>query len=476
MKTAFRLSPTPVLISLLTLGMALSACDGSGDLASTAEADISGTGTDGSSGNIDAFGSIFVNGVRYDTSGASVYIDGVLAEEADLQLGQVVAVTTASAIDNSNASAESVRYTPLLEGEITAIDEDNESLTIMGQDALFGDITVSTDIDFDDLQVALGDYVEISGYYNRDGDIITTFAQTIASQTQQEIVGPIGSIEDNEAVFTIGDLTVDTRSANSIPATWAPNIGEYVDITGTLSNNTLIAETLVPITNNGFDSIEAIEVSIEGYVSHNSGNQFNLGAVLVEVNDSTVYDNGGAEQIATANEALVTGTLEANVLTASAVSFTREVELEIAGPIEAVDLENRSVTIFGITVQVPLDTLLQDEENNIRTFNLDTINLGDFIEVEIEEVVGEDFIALILKREPPEELYEISGPIANLNREARTFTIFDITLDASGQDIIMDTDDPVTLDEFFTNVQNGDNVEFKGDFVGEIFVVALIEP
>lgn len=109
------------LFGALTLTTVLSACDGSGDIASTAEADISGTGTDGSSGNIDAFGSIFVNGVRYDTSSASVYIDGVLATEDDLKLGQIVTVTTASSSDANNAVAESVRYTPLLEGAILAL-------------------------------------------------------------------------------------------------------------------------------------------------------------------------------------------------------------------------------------------------------------------------------------------------------------------------------------------------------------------
>ncbi len=63
-----------------------------------------------SSGSISAFGSIFVNGVEYETNGAMITVDGDSATEADLGLGMVVLVIGTVNDDGVTGTAEQVIF------------------------------------------------------------------------------------------------------------------------------------------------------------------------------------------------------------------------------------------------------------------------------------------------------------------------------------------------------------------------------
>ena len=76
-----------VAAGLMILG-ALTSCGNENQ--STAGGGVGGTGI--SVGTITGFGSVFVNGVEFDTSGASITVDGTPASESDLGIGMVVAV------------------------------------------------------------------------------------------------------------------------------------------------------------------------------------------------------------------------------------------------------------------------------------------------------------------------------------------------------------------------------------------------
>src|SRR6056297_2886895 len=79
---------------------------------------IGGTGLT-TSGTIDGTGSIFVNGVRFDVSGADIRIDGEPATEADLGPGMVVTVRGTLDDDNpGEGSAEEVDYERDLVGPV----------------------------------------------------------------------------------------------------------------------------------------------------------------------------------------------------------------------------------------------------------------------------------------------------------------------------------------------------------------------
>ena len=82
-----------ILITLvLAGGLTLAGCGGAGGLASTSGGGgIGGTGLT-STGSIDGFGSIFVNGVEFETDESDVSLDGLTSTQDKLRLGMVVTV------------------------------------------------------------------------------------------------------------------------------------------------------------------------------------------------------------------------------------------------------------------------------------------------------------------------------------------------------------------------------------------------
>ena len=70
---------------------------------------------------ITGFGSVFVNGVEFDTSGAGFDVDdNPAAMESDLGIGMVVAVTGTVNNDGITGSASLIEYDEAIEGPIAA--------------------------------------------------------------------------------------------------------------------------------------------------------------------------------------------------------------------------------------------------------------------------------------------------------------------------------------------------------------------
>ena len=98
-----------------------------------------------SSGTITGFGSIFVNGVEWQTSGATITVDDNPGTESELKVGQVVTVRGTLNAAGTNGTADSVEFDNSVEGPIASIDLATGSFVVLGQTVL-----VSADTGFDD--------------------------------------------------------------------------------------------------------------------------------------------------------------------------------------------------------------------------------------------------------------------------------------------------------------------------------------
>jgi ABC-type phosphate transport system substrate-binding protein len=95
---------------------------------------IGGTGI--TTGTVTGFGSVFVNGVEFDTAGASMDIDDVPStsdgtdDASVLGIGMVVTVTGTVNADGVTGTATAISYDEIFEGPITAEpDEDVDMQT-----------------------------------------------------------------------------------------------------------------------------------------------------------------------------------------------------------------------------------------------------------------------------------------------------------------------------------------------------------
>jgi len=120
----------------------LSACGGGSSVSSPATGNAtpsnptSKTSASVSSGTITAFGSVFVNGHEYSTTGATVIDDdaGTTANTTTgLEVGDVVDVIPASESTDAKPVARELHLHPLVRGYVDVSDTAAASLTVMGQ-------------------------------------------------------------------------------------------------------------------------------------------------------------------------------------------------------------------------------------------------------------------------------------------------------------------------------------------------------
>ena len=184
-----------------------------------------GGGSDGNSnaapaaqyeGTVTGFGSVIVNGVRFDDSQASVTIDDQTVAVGALKLGMRVALSGAVSANGDTGSAASVVVDTGVRGAVASIDLANSQFTIRG-------ITVQTDAqtafegasDLNALRV--GDWVETHGTVD--------FANRVVQATRVEVKPPeeVGRVvlfgratNVTDTTFTLGDLTVNYAAARLI--------------------------------------------------------------------------------------------------------------------------------------------------------------------------------------------------------------------------------------------------------------------
>ena len=142
-------------------------------------------------GPISNFGSIVVNGVRYDTDSATFMMDDEVGSQSDLSVGQIVSVKGTVDASGSTGTANTVFFDDVVKGPVQSIDVASQSLVVLGQTVL-----VAADTSFDDSfspasldGVSIGQIVEVSGQFDANGDIVASRIEPKPAGTQFEVHG-----------------------------------------------------------------------------------------------------------------------------------------------------------------------------------------------------------------------------------------------------------------------------------------------
>ena len=262
--------------SILTLMAGLSACGGGG---SSNLAGIGGTGIT-TIGTITGFGSIFVNGVEYETTGARIVKDGATAAtEKSLEVGMVVKVTGTLNPDGSTGTATEVVYNDEIQGPVT----DTSSLPSLSQGTfgmLDNTITVSVDANTKWKNVTSpGDlvnaYVEVSGYRTTQG-ITATYVEKKTTPEESDKAEIKGTLDSNGLTITLvygnSTLNIDTTSSGcKHPITdLGLTGGSFVELKGTLSGSPIDTICVLSGEEENEHAVDDVSgtVEFEGIVSH----------------------------------------------------------------------------------------------------------------------------------------------------------------------------------------------------------------
>jgi hypothetical protein len=286
-----------------------------------------------SKGVITAKGSIFVNGIEYQTSGSSISMDNTTSHaESELEVGMVVKVKGSMSDDGVNGEGVEIEYEDNLEGPLTAVSGTTlpATLTVLDQ-AVLVDVNTHlspTSMTFSALagSVTSTPIVEVSGMTDNTGVIHATFIElkksSPAAGDSIEIKGTIATGSTNTTVktFKIGALNVDYSSAplKDFPAGVIAD-GQFVEVKSTFGQYDAGTKTLVATEvqyNVELEPGENDEAEVEGFVSN-----YNAAAKTFTVSGISVNASGVASLPAIADGSIVEveGTYSGGTLTAAKV-------------------------------------------------------------------------------------------------------------------------------------------------------------
>jgi hypothetical protein len=461
-------------------GVGLAACGGGGSSTSAPQAAAQSVPVV-SSGAITGFGSVFVNGVRFETSSAAFTINGKPGTQADLRVGHMVTVH-GHRDDNGNSTADRIDFDDLVKGPVDSVDAAAGTLVVMGQ-------TVLTDADtsFDDnvpgaslAGLNAGDIVEVSGMRRADGDIQATRIEAKPAGTVFEVTGVASSVDTAAHKLNVNALVVDYSAASVRDfANGQPANGDPVEAKGNSVNASgeLVASS-IELKRDADDAGAGMQVEIEGLVTRfASPTDFDMAGKPVTTNSSTRFENGSAADLALNVKVEAEGQVDTNgVLVATKVQFKREASLRIEARVDSVDAAANKLVVLGIDVTVNATTRVEDKgDQRVPNFNLGSIVAGDFVEVRGTELpaASNDVVASRLERRQAEDEVRLRGVVDAAS--APSFTILGVTIQTNaGTDFENSSDGPISADDFFSDAV-GRNVEAKGTVSGGVFSAREVE-
>ena len=339
-------------------------------------------------GSITELDSVTVNGIRYNTNAASVYVNGQPAIAFDLKLGQIVALQGEANFSNATGRADEIRYSASVIGPVENIDATLKRLIVMGQTVL-----TNADTEFDpsiDPQtfagLTPGATTQISGFQNADGDILATRIEHDATSTDLQVIGTVAGLDVASMSFSVNRLIVDYSSAALIDLPLGmPTNGLFVLVRGSLADGILVIEEISSSVNQA--AATAGRGHLGGIVTRfASPTDFDLNGQQVTTDSSTGYVNGAAGDLQSDAEITIDGEIspDGESILAYEVTFGRPVYDRTTSMFDFEDFTNISVgSLSRVTVTQGAEYSVQVTAGADALDELQVTQSGDTVSIEL---------------------------------------------------------------------------------------------
>ena len=359
----------PRLLASLGALLLATACGGGGgdgvDTGGTGGAPLSYT-----SGSINGFGSVIVNGIRFDDSEASVTDDdGQRRGRDDLRLGMSAEVEGSAIVDGATgatATAQTIRFGSEILGPVESVDAAAHTVVVLGQNVVADASTVFDD-DLSGGLAALrpGDRIEVYGRY--DAARSRYDARRIerkGSVDAYRLRGIVSDLDRAARRLRLGGLPISYAelSAADVPADLADGRIVKLRLRTVPVGGVWIAEGLRDGAPQVEDRDDArIEGRIDAFVS---AGQFSVNGLPVDASAAEFKDGATAALLAVGVEVEIRGPMRDGVLRAEEVKVDdhddgnsgngggddQGEEIELHGALSELDTAARSFVLRGVRV------------------------------------------------------------------------------------------------------------------------------
>ena len=304
-------------------------------------------------GTITGYGSIIVNGVRFDESGAAVSDDGGVQRSASsLRLGMRVEVDSDKVAD-AGARALAVRFGSRVLGPVSAVNVAGKTFTVLGQVVDLTDTTVFDDSLAAGLSaVAVGAVVEVHGLPDTaTGHLLATRIESASGATAYKLRGVVAALDPAAKRFSIGAAVISYAGVSPAPTALAN--GQALRVT--LATAPVAGVwTALSLGNPRVQPANTMAVHVRGAITaFSSSAAFSVDGLAVDASGAS-FPDGSALALGTQVE--VKGTVQNGVLVATQVSLEAQHKgepdrrFELHGAITAVNTSAQTFIVRGITV------------------------------------------------------------------------------------------------------------------------------
>ena len=424
-------------------------------------------------GMITGFGSIYVDGIKYNTDTSNIKKNGLNTQLNALSVGMKISFS-AQENDSGEWVAQDVEYDTEVEGVIQSIDRNNSQITIANTVILYNDLTHF--IDTSEALISVGQRVEISGYPQADGTFLASYIELDTDTDNDDYeytAGIVSNLDETALQFTINDVVIDYRLAE-IDGVLANN--SYVKVEGNLVDGVMVANEVDARTvkeSLDVDDDSVLRYEIEGLITQ-------ISATSIGVNGQ-VFDYANNVEV----EGVALNNLTVGMFVEVYINNSQIIKVEskqssyssdgkVKGVIESIDRDNKTITVNGVLYVFNEFSRFEDDDEQY--FSFDTLNINDYVEIAYLQTSPLLSVLKIEKEDQDEyqQEWEMKGQITAISNNTITVNGAEIVLDANAKYIINDV--LVSLTTFIEQLVVGDRVDVEGLYdTNNVFVLGKVE-
>lgn len=349
------------ILAAAAIALGLVACGGGGGDSTAAAAAPSGSSATASAftqGTLTGFGSIIVNGLRFDEAAATVVDDsGATHAASALALGMQVEVDSDRVVGGA-AKAHAVRFGSVVLGPVASVDDAAQTFVVLGQTVDVGTDTVfGSDLSDGLAALAAGTVVAVHGLPDSaTGHIVATRIESASGAAAYKLRGKVAALDTGAKTFAIGAAVIDYSgiAAADVPASLAD--GVVVRVVLATAPNTLGQWVATRLGAGGAgrpaDRADAfLRGTITAFASTTS---FSVNGIDVDASAASFPDGTSGLALGVAVE--VAGTVSNGVLAATVVRLESAHAHDdshrpaLHGQIATIDTTKQTFVVRGVTV------------------------------------------------------------------------------------------------------------------------------
>lgn len=354
-----------VVIAGITMALLIAA---GGCNVTTANGGTGGTGATAviSRGTISDIGSIWVNGVRYDTTGATITLaDGSTVSDPEgtaggtlLRKGMLVTLTGDR--NGGVGQASRVSYHRSLLGpvaDVTLVAGLPSSVGVLGQRVLIDVASGFTRLEPPDWVPAPHEWVEVSGFDRPDGRFHASYLRRIGPQAEVQIAGVVTAVDLSAWTCTVNGATAVVVPVDYDLPALVPGSHVVVDGVPGPFAGVVLASAPPRITDPQLEGAPGMEAEVEGVVTASlASSEFVVAGQGVTVTGETRFEGGSLADVVVGSALEVHGTLAADGrLEATEVRFRDTIEIQAVIDGYAAASGTFTLVGLGITLVVHVD-------------------------------------------------------------------------------------------------------------------------